>query len=180
VLDVAMPDKTTRPGMVVIAKFPDGRYFMIYEVVGIRNVPVYFRYSNDGDDWGDYKDLGTKIVDAKGNFMSGTPYVIWTPLGGKNGTLIATAKSERRDSAIVGNGFMINRNLGQGPWTFVPSDITYNAARQSGGYSQSMTLMNKGKSMCHIVPVPFEGNKSRLIYTIYDIKKLLKSIPATK
>ena len=180
VLDVAIPDKTTRPGMVTIAQLPDGRFLMTYEVVGIRNNPVYFRYSLDGDNWGDYKDLGTRIVDSKGNFMSGTPYVIWTPVGGKNGTLIATSKSERRDSAAVGNGFMINRNLGQGPWTFVPSDIKYDAGRQSGGYSQAMGLMNKGKSMCHMVPVPYQGNKSKIVYTIYDLNKLLKSAPAGK
>lgn len=177
VLDVAIPDSIKRPGMPIVVKLPDERYLMIYEIVGIRYNPVYIRYSNDGRDFGNPQDLGTRIEDKEGNFMSGTPYVIWTPVGGENGTIIATAKYNFRDSVSVGNGFMINKNLGNGPWTFVPTDITYNPRQHSGGYSQSMTTMKKGKYLCHIVPVPDDENKSKLVYTIYNLEKLLKEIP---
>jgi hypothetical protein len=174
VLDVAISDNVTRPGMPVVCRLPDGRYFMIYEVVGLPDVPVYFRYSDDGLNWGNYKELGTKITDEKGNFMSGTPYAIWIPQGGSNGTLIASAKSVNINGQAVGNGFMINHNLGEGHWTFVPTAITYDPKPHSGGYSQAMTPMNNGKFLCHIVPVPFQGNKSMLLYSVYEINMLIK------
>ena len=131
----------TRPGMPVVCRLPDGRYLMIYERVGLPDVPAYFRYSDDGRHWGDPQDPGTLITDAEGNFMSGTPYVIWTPLGGKKGSHIASAKSMRRNGEMVGNGLMVNCNLGKGHWTFMPTDITYQARPHSGGYSNALLIV---------------------------------------
>ncbi len=39
--------------MAVTAKLPNGKYIMVYEVVGIEHNPVYFRCSDNGDNWGD-------------------------------------------------------------------------------------------------------------------------------
>ncbi|HYQ59272.1 MAG TPA: sialidase family protein [Draconibacterium sp.] len=173
VIDVAVPDMTTRPGMPIVQKLPNGKFFMIYEVVGLPDVPVYFRLSDNGRDWGEPMHLKTKILDSKANFLRGTPYIVWTPLGGKNGTLIATPHRMMIDGEAVGNGMMINKNLGEGPWTLVKTAIDWNPDMHSGGYSQAMAITNDGKSLINIVPVPFDGNKSMLIYAIYDIEDII-------
>lgn len=143
---------------------------MIYEVVGLPNVSVYFRLSDSGRDWGDPMHLKTKILNENGNFMRGTPYVVWTPPGGENGTLIATPRRMMIDGEAVGNGMMINKNLGEGSWTLVKTAIDRNPDMHSGGYSQAMAIINEGKSLINFVPAPYDGNKSKLVYAIYDIE----------
>ena len=166
VYDVAVPDKIKRPGMIVTARLPNGKYIMVYEVVGIEHNPVYCRFSDDGDNWGDPSDLQTRIVDASnGFFMSGTPYIIWVPGGGPNGTLVVTAKGSVQHGRMVGEGFMINSNLGKGSWQFRQSIIKYDAGRHSGGYSRSMLGLDGGKTILLLTPVPVKGNLADLYVT---------------
>jgi len=40
-----------------------------------------------------------------------------------------------------------------------------------------MATMKKGKYLCHIVPVPDDNNKSKLVYTVYNLEKLLEETP---
>jgi hypothetical protein len=171
VFDVAIPDSITRPGMAITAKLPNDKYIMVYEMVGIKGIPVYYRYSDDGENWGDHKNLGIRLLDASnGFFPSGTPYIIWSPKGGKNGTLVVTAKGVDKNGKKVGDGYFINRNLGEGSWTYRPGKIKYEAAaRHSGGYSQAMTLIGNESKMLLIVPVPEKGNTATLYYTEENI-----------
>lgn len=166
IYDVAIPDKIKRPGMIVTTRLPNGKYIMVYEVVGIPHNPVYCRQSDDGDHWGDPADLQQRIVDSSnGVFMSGTPYIIWVPEGGPNGTLIVTAKGSVQNGRMTGEGFMINRNLGAGSWEFRHSIINYDANRHPGGYSRSMLNLEDGKHILMITPVPVAGNRSNIYLT---------------
>lgn len=166
IFDVALPDSIKRPGMPVTALMPDGKYIMVYEVVGIKNNPVYCRFSEDGKNWGDPSDIGTKIVDSTNNFfMSGTPYIIWTPAGGKNGTLVLTAKGTIENNNLTGDGLMVNRNLGKGSWRYMPTIIKYNAGLHPGGYSRSMISIDNGKKILLLTPVPVQGNRNNIMIT---------------
>jgi hypothetical protein len=172
IYDVGVPDKIKRPGMIVTAKLPNGKYIMVYEVVGIEHNPVYCRYSDDGDHWGDRADLQQRIVDSSnGTFMSGTPYIIWIPEGGPNGTLVVTAKGSVQHGQMVGEGFMINRNLGAGSWEFRHSIIKYDAKRHPGGYSRSMLDLRDGRHILMITPVPVQGNRSNLYISLERIDR---------
>src|SRR5690606_33997898 len=141
-LVVAMGDGLTRPGMPLVTRLPDGRYLMMYEIVGLpgyllepRTNPIYYRYSSDGVDFGDPSDRGIIVQDARRQFLDATPGLAWSPFGGPNGTLIAAARAMMRNEVgDVGNGVMINRNLGEGYWTVVETPIEY--APGPGGYSQ--------------------------------------------
>lgn len=97
--------------------------------------------------------------------MSGTPYIIWTPAGGKNGTMVVTAKGTIRNGKMTGGGMMINTNLGNGSWKYMPTIIRYNAKLHSGGYSRSMVSIEGGKKILLLTPVPVEGNRSNIIVT---------------
>ncbi|WP_375325219.1 sialidase family protein [Flagellimonas sp. GZD32] len=157
VFDVAVPDNKTRPGMPVITQLPTGKYLMILEVVGYEGVPVYYKISEDGLDWGDETDLGTMIQNEEGHFLKSTPYVIWTPFGGEKGTLVASGMGINVDGELVGNGYMINKNLGEGPWEHIPAVIEYETGYSGtpGGYSQSMVLLDdEGREILQVIPVP--------------------------
>ncbi len=157
VFDVAVPDGKTRPGMSVITRLPNGKYMLIFEIVGREGYPVHYKLSSDGLDWGDPEDLGTRIENEEGHFLRSTPYVEWTPHGGNNGTIIASGMGINIDGELVGNGYMINRNLGKGTWTHIEAPIKYDAGTP-GGYSQTMLpIGEKGGTILQLVPVP-NGN----------------------
>jgi hypothetical protein len=170
VIDVAIADSVKRPGMIVTAKLPDNSWIMVYEVVNIPGYPVYCRFSNDGESWGDPKDLGTRITDSSnGYFMSGTPYVVWSPSGGPNGTVIVSAKGTIENGLMTGEGLMFNTNLGKGSWKFKKTMVQYNAKLHPGGYSRSMIVMDSGKKILHLTPVPQKGNQTNLIQTFETV-----------
>ena len=158
--------------MIVTAQLPNGKYIMVYEVVNVEHYPVYCRFSDDGDNWGDPTDLGTKIIDSSnGYFMSGTPYIIWVPEGGANGTLVLSAKGTIKNGEIAGEGLMINKNSGKGSWQYKETIIHYDAKRHSGGYSRSMIGIDRGKKILLLTPVPQKENMSTLYYTFEDVLK---------
>ncbi len=61
-----------RPGMPVVTKMANGKFFLIYEGVNMGNgyMPVYYKISDDIAAW-DYKDHG---VELPAPFRSGSPY----------------------------------------------------------------------------------------------------------
>jgi hypothetical protein len=61
----AIPNLNDRPGMVTVAKLPNGKYITTYEVVNkpsqqVNTAVVYYKFSDDGITW-DAADLGTPI-----------------------------------------------------------------------------------------------------------------------
>lgn len=152
--------------MIVTAKLPNNTYIMVYEVVNVPGYPVYCRFSNDGENWGDPNNLGTRIVDSSNNFfLSGTPYVVWSPAGGPNGTVIVSAKGTIENGVMTGEGLMMNNNLGRGSWKWKKTIVQYNAQLHPGGYSRSMVVVDDGKRILHITPVPQQGNQTNLLQT---------------
>jgi hypothetical protein len=159
VYDVAIPDGLTRPGMAIVTRMGNGRYFMVYELVGMpgralepRSNPVHFRMSNDADNWGDYKAYGTLIQDRWRQFVWATPYVVWSPWPAPNGTLLVSGRAILRyDLGQVGNGMMINRKNGEGLWTLIETPIRYTPG--PGGYSQTMIPLGDGREILQMVPV---------------------------
>ncbi len=159
VYDVAVPDGLSRPGMAIIAKDGKGKYYMSYELVSAPGYPLeprtnsaHFRTSRDGDDWGDFKNPGTLVQDRWRQIPNGTPYIVWSPWGGPNGSLLMTGRSVIRDNlGRVGQGMFINRNAGEGVWTLLETPIDYNIDQD--GYSQTMIPLGDGQEILQIVTV---------------------------
>jgi hypothetical protein len=174
VYDAAVPDGLTRPGMAIVARDGHGKYYMSYEEVSMpgyalepRTNPVHFRTSQDGDHWGDPKSFGTLIQDRWRQFPNGTPYIVWSPWGGTNGTLLVTGRSVARDvMGRVGNGMFINRNGGEGLWTLIETPIDYNV--DSDGYSQTMIPLGDGQEILQLVTV-----NSRVEYAKFKLPQEL-------
>jgi hypothetical protein len=113
--DVTAPRYTDRPGMPTIAKLPNGKYLMTYEYGGGPAIttsyqfPVYYKIVSDPEKFGAAPSVSLKATD--GTIPTGSPYVVWSPVGGKNGTLIVTSSSNTE--------VFINKGLGEGPWVKV-------------------------------------------------------------
>ncbi|MGA2564952.1 MAG: sialidase family protein [Steroidobacteraceae bacterium] len=159
VYDAAIPDGLTRPGMTIVTRDGHGKYYMSYEEVSMpgyalepRTNSAHLRTSSDGDNWGDPRSFGTLIQDRWRQFPNGTPYIVWSPWGGSNGTLLVTGRSVARDNiGRVGNGMFINRNGGEGLWTLIEIPIVYNI--DNDGYSQSMIPLGDGQEILQLVTV---------------------------
>ncbi len=157
--DVAIPDQLTRPGMSIVTRMGDGRYILSYELVSKegyplepRSNPVHFKISQDGVDFGDPADYGTLIQDRRRQFLTGTPYIVWSPWPAPRGTLIASARGTMRENTgLVGNGVMINQNGGEGYWTLVETPISYIPG--PSGYSPTLIPVGDGREIMQLVPV---------------------------
>jgi hypothetical protein len=159
VYDVAIADGLTRPGMAIVTRAGNGKFYMVYEMVGMpgralepRSNVVHFKVSDDGDNWGDFKQYGTLIQDRWRQFPWATPYIVWSPWPAPNGTLLVTGRAIMRyDLGQVGNGMMINRKNGEGLWTLIETPIQYTPG--PGGYSQTMIPLGDGREILQMVPV---------------------------
>jgi hypothetical protein len=159
VYDVAIPDGLSRPGMPIIARDGKGKFYMSYELVSApgyalepRTNATHFRTSMDGVNWGEPKNPGTLVQDRWRQFPNGTPYIVWTPWGGPDGTLLVTGRSVVRDEiGRVGQGMFVNQHGGEGMWSLVETPIDYNI--DVDGYSQTMIPLGDGREILQLVSV---------------------------
>ncbi|KAI1153255.1 glycoside hydrolase family 93 protein [Nemania diffusa] len=123
--DAAYPTYTDRPGLASVAALPRGQYIYIYEYGGGPNptassytFPVYYRLSSDPETFGAAPHH--LLQSSDGTVPNGSPYVVWTPAGGVNGTIVVSSGC---CSAIY-----INKALGaEGAWETVatPEGVSY-------------------------------------------------------
>ena len=136
---VACEDPSLRPGMVSVVKMGNGEYFMVYEMIGLHGGPIYCKKSKSLDDWSDVSDYG-EIVSAAGKTLGSAPYVVWTPEGGENGTLIVAGKHHIKGRSKTGTDLFVSFDYGK---TFIPVDnpIPYTIdSSERCGYSPSFFL----------------------------------------
>lgn len=96
VTDVAYPIYEDRPGMPTITQLPTGDYIMAYEwgrtdpITGSYGFPVTYRINSNPLKFNESE--GT-IITAKntGTVPNGSPYIVWSPVGGENGTLVVSS-----------------------------------------------------------------------------------------
>ena len=144
----AIADGVKRPGMAVTAKLPNGQHVLTYEGVNFGGYSqVYMKFSSDGTNWGSASDTGTALQTAGGAYVGGTPYVMWSPAGGSNGTLIVSGKYDI-NTPNTDREFLINTNLGQGNWTMIPAAVQWQGGgNQLSGWSQGMIPTADGQGV---------------------------------
>ena len=164
-IDVAFADDTLRPGMPIIAALPDGKFVMVYEMVNEDRIPVYFRISDDLDDWGSPDFMGNRVVARDGSDLTGTPYVLWIPQGGPEGTILVT-----------GRGFgsiFANSHGGKGYWERLETLIPLDNNRDFAGYSQCLLTVAGGKRILSVVPRDILPDKALIEAAAADIYELV-------
>jgi hypothetical protein len=142
--DVAYPTYTDRPGMPTVALLSGYQF------------PVYYKIASDPEKFGPATGISLKATD--GTIPSGSPYVVWSPVGGANGTIIVSAHS--------GGEIFINKGLGEGPWVKVSTP-------EKSAYTRHLRVLNDPTKLLIMgggqLP-PSTTNKVQL--TVMDISKL--------
>lgn len=162
---VALDSPTQRPGMPCVTKIKDGKYLLTIEMVGENGVPIYWKTSDDGIDWGPVNEKGNKIqaevtvVDAISGkerkttaFPGSSPFCVWTPYGAdENGTIFVTAQRTEYSGSRPADGalmdFFVSYDLGA-TWSLVDHPLAYFENNNNRpAYSNSMCLSQDGKHM---------------------------------
>jgi hypothetical protein len=131
--DVAVSPYSARPGMTTVAQMGNGDYIMTYEYGGSPNgnYAVYYKISANPLDFG--SATGIPLKTTGGITPTSSPYVVWMPTGGTNGTLVVSANS-------TGELFLNTQAGAANTWTEIPSNVT-------AGYSRGMVPLSDGHSL---------------------------------
>lgn len=190
---VALDNPIMRPGMPSVTKIKDGKYFIVIEMVGENAVPIYWKTSPDGVDWGDANDKGKKIsvtekvVDALTGKERTTqiapvssPFCAWTPYGpDDNGTIFVTSmRSEytgAKPTEVSLIDFYVSYDLGEN-WSRINHPIPYYDLDNRPAYSNSLCVSKDGKSLFVVNSVPAMAGKREnyLVFADVNIEKSLK------
>jgi len=164
-VNVSAPNNSSdRPGMITVAKMPNGKYIATFEVVNRpsqaqNTAPVYYKISNDGLNWGTTTSIGSPVVLANGRGIGSSPFVTWAPTGGPNGMLIVASKWSLTSGGAIdgGQNFYVNYNLGEGPWERLPMAVSYDASDTQGGnfsgFAQGISVGSDGRTLYQAVNV---------------------------
>ncbi|MGN9907482.1 sialidase family protein [Phytohabitans sp. LJ34] len=151
VLDFGVPDRLTRPGMLVTTPaLPDGRVLGVLELVGPPGVPVHLVSSPDGLRWTPADNLGTLLESVEGTRLSGTPNISWTrPPGADHATVLVTGRIAVAADGAIRNVALVNRASGHGDWHEVPLPVAATVAPDdpNAGYSQTLLLSPDGRTL---------------------------------
>lgn len=151
---VACSDRANRPGMAAVVDIGEGGYLMTYEMVntkGIRDCQIYYKRTNDLDDWGDVSDYGKPVTDGTNSIGSGG-WCAWTPVGGECGMLVAVAKHpvpwHETDKGVP---MMLSFDYGK-TFTAIDNPIPYDLkpVETHCGYSPCVAFSKDGKTPYYI------------------------------
>ena len=140
---VALKEKDYRPGMPVVTRLGDGRYFMVYELGNGDGYPVYCRYSSNGLDWGNKEEHGI-LIESNGKSLGSAPYCAWSPYGGEKGTLIVSGCYMYSGSSSTGTDYFVSNDYGK-TWKTMPHPIPYNKNHGKMGYSNGFCFSKSGE-----------------------------------
>ena len=156
-----------RPGMAVVRKLPDGTYVMVYEICtpgGKYACVVHTRTSEDGWEWGEPSDLGTRPETADGHYFAHTPTLAWAPESGNpQGKLMLIGQVTRdRDGKPNPGGertFWTNSKGGEGAWQSKRAPVKVNSGKEDScaNYSSALLPAADGKSVLEIATDNVDG-----------------------
>lgn len=166
---VALDNGGLRPGMPVVTKMGNGKYFMAYEIVGMSGNPVYYKTTDDPTDWGDPADTGTLIRDGK-KTLAATPWCTWIPAGGDCGTLIVTGWRMASGKSNTGSDIFLSYDYGK-TWTTMDNYYSYewHNDNDTWGYSASLFFSQDGETLYYMANPKGDTDRSTC-YTLYKIK----------
>lgn len=165
VRDVAVPDRPDqkmRPGMAIVRRLPtglspSGRYVMVYEICGM-GCAVFIRFSDDGVNWGNPADPGTRIESANGHYFAHAPSFTVLP----DGRLLVVGQllmnADGKPAADNGRVLMVSQVGGVGPWTEVPAPVPVPGAYDNPcpNYSSQLLPSADGKNLLEVA-LRFDG-----------------------
>lgn len=163
-------NRNLRPGMPVVTKMGDGRYIMVYEIVGMKGNPLYYKVTDDPLDWGDANEKGEVLRSTDKKQLAATPGVAWSPLGGENGMLVVTGWRMAKGSSTTGSDIFVSFDYGE-TWQSIPNYYSYNWENDSDtwGYSASIFFSSDGETMYYMAN-PQGDREGTTWFTLFKIK----------
>ncbi|KAJ4168376.1 hypothetical protein NW754_002248 [Fusarium falciforme] len=164
--DVKYEDYFARPGMPIVAKLPNGKYFYVYEYGGGPGrpnywFPVYYRISSDPLDFINAEHVPLILQD--GTQPAGSPYVVWSSYGGKNGTIVVS-------SGTAGEIFT-NQALGD------PSAWKKWTVPQPAAYTRALLVLKKNPDLLMIMGagiLPPANGQNTVTSSVVRLSKIMK------
>lgn len=154
--DVAYAEYSKRPGMTTVAALPNGKFILAYEYGGGASptgagFPIYYRIASNPLLFDEADEF---LLGAGGVYPSSSPYVVWTPAGGVNGTLVLSANSH--------SDIFVNTKLGDvGGWRRV-------ATPQSGAYSREVRVLDDPEWL-HIMSAGYLGGDNWVTNSVFKV-----------
>ncbi|MCG3748878.1 MULTISPECIES: hypothetical protein [unclassified Amycolatopsis] len=157
-LTMAIGPSRVRPGMPIIRRLPDGRYWFGYEICNYRDryCDPYYKISADGANWGDPADPGTRVNTASGNYFQHAQTTTLFP-GGPNGVrlvMVGQIYTTADGAPVAGNGqtLLANDNFGAGNWYELPAPVHISGIYNNycPNYSSTVLPVDGGKNVLEI------------------------------
>lgn len=166
--DVRYDEYLARPGMTVVAKIETiNKWILVHEFpvgnsssYGV-NYPVYYRIADDPREFD--KAPGIPIVIDKKLAPNASPYVVWSPAGGPNGTIVV---SDADRSEIYTNRFGGD-----------PDKWEMHAIEQYAAYSRALHIFRQDPDKLMVLGAATfdEGGPDELSLSVLSLKELLKT-----
>lgn len=160
--DAIYDDYTDRPGMPSVARLPDGRYIYVYEYGGdpafsTYQFPIHYRISDDPTKFHDAPD---HLVSYNGRSPTTGPFVVWTPWGGPNGTIVL--------SAYQGEVWA-NKALGD------PSAWRYYSVEQPSAYTRNLRIFKDRPELMIIMGAGYlpPSTTNKVSLSIVDLNQVI-------
>ena len=154
--DVAYAEYSKRPGMTTVAALPNGKFILAYEYGGGASptgagFPIYYRIASNPLLFDEAEEF---LLGASGVYPSSSPFVVWTPAGGVNGTIVLSANSH--------SDIFVNTGLGDvGGWRRV-------ATPQSGAYSREVRVLDNPEWL-HIISAGYLGGDNWVTNSVFKV-----------
>ncbi|KAF5024539.1 hypothetical protein F66182_3302 [Fusarium sp. NRRL 66182] len=150
---------TERPGMTTVVQLPNKKWMMTYEygggpTPGTEWYPLYYRIADSPLKFDTAKD---QILLSGDRVPNASPYLSWSPSGGKNGTLIVTALSE--------NGIFLNTQLGAAD-AWVHYDVP-----QPGAYTRHAMVLDD-PDWLHVISAGYLGGDNWVTNSVFKLPNL--------
>jgi hypothetical protein len=144
--------------MAVISQLPNGKYFYTYENCRPnKGCPVTYRISSDPENFASAPPV--QLVTTTGYSPGSSPYNVWTPYGGVNGTIIVNAYSS--------GSIFVNQALGEGPWREIKTPAP-------GAYTRMLRIMKEDPKMLLINGGgPLGGSRNMVTVTMINLETAL-------
>lgn len=163
-IDAIYEDPEARPGMPAVALLPDGTYIYVYEYGGspaydTYQFPVHYRIAADPREFASAPD---HPVDADGTAPFSSPFVVWTPWGGDNGTIVVSGSRSE---------VWANKALGD------PAAWTVHNTPHPGAYTRNLRIFEEKPELMIIMGAgvlpPSDDNVVSL--SIVDLEEIIGS-----
>ena len=158
--DVAYDTYDFRPGMTTVSKLPNDKYIMTYEFYGAPEAAfaAYYRISKSPLTFDSAPGRAIVVGNNKTVPVS-SPYNVWTPVGGRDGTIVVSCASFSQ--------LFVNREMGKADaWEMI-------ATPEGESYSRSLRVLPGGNDVLITGGGPLGGANNSVTTSSINIEKAL-------